>query len=164
VTDCACLEGSWVLPFTDAGPPAQWFASVSVGCGGNAEITLNCTDNGDGTVTLSVQVTCGADNISVTPNEITIPYEDLDTLDETFTVEMINLAGDSCGDCTYTWDSMAGSYVLDTDNCDPGPDGCGSTVCGDPPVSYEGDTVVVPCTGTPTIPCCVGSFSLRIMR
>lgn len=158
IAGCANLAGTWDLPYIGATPPAQEWENAGCGVGAVGTITMTCEDNGDGTVDLHVQVTCGANDTGGAT--ITIPKEDLDTLDETFNVTMSGPSGD-CGTCLFHWDDMAQSWILDEDNC-LGDEGCGE--CVEPEgTSSEPDERETDCEGTITV-CCQGAITVRVMR
>jgi hypothetical protein len=86
---CACLNGTYTIPNTGVGTWAVFGVST---CGGiaPADITFSCTDNGDGTETLSCTITCGADNDGTASITMPIPADGLDTIDVTFNITMRN--------------------------------------------------------------------------
>lgn len=164
VSDCSCLAGTYQLNYTSTGSDAFWDADdLSVGCAVSPMTTfrLTCTDNNDGTVDLELTLVCGTTNISVS-DPITVPYADMEYLDVTFDVEMVDPSSvGSCGTCTYQWNEMPMSWSLISDNC------TGACSCSDPPVdagAYDGEQRAIDCGGSYTVPCCIGFISVRVMR
>lgn len=161
VTDCACMEGSYNLNYITN----QWIWNGNfTGCTSSpaGEITVLCEDNGDGTVTLTVTVVCGADNVGT--SEITIPAEDLEDLDEIVTISMTDptATGGPCGTCQYQWNEMAMAWTRLTNDC------TGDCTCVDefslPPGTVDGEIIEVACEGSTPPDCCIGEITVRLMR
>ena len=157
VTDCACLAGGYNLDYINT----QWvYTGTMGGCGSAGEIVVTCTDNGDGTVTLHVDVTCGANNVGTA--DITIPGHDLEDLDETVTIDMTDPTPTTCGTCTFQWNEMAMAWSQISANC------TGDCTCVDemtiPPGTVDGEQITLPCDGSYVVPCCIGRITVRLMR
>lgn len=168
VSGCACLAGTYTLPHTSlvGGEDPLW-ENINVGaCTAPATVTLLCEvnldgdGNPDGTVTLTLNVVCGATNIGF--DTLVVNCEDLEDLDETFTVDMTEPDPGTCGTCTYQWNAMAASWSIISTDCTGGCT-CVSEITLAPGI-VDGQTQVLDCEGAASTPCCEGTISVRIMR
>lgn len=134
---------------------------------GEGDLTLTCTDNEDGTVTLHLDVVCGATNVGESSPDIVIPKEDMENLDVTFDVEMVDPSAGSCagGLCRFQWNEMAATWTYLDDTCGTGCDACPEGPDDTSPGSTDGEIRTQACTGTGSTPtCCVGTFQVRVTR
>lgn len=166
VSDCACMEGTYPLPYTVAGFWTDTFAM----CVGPATIRLTCETLFDaagrttGFVRLTMLITCGATNVG--SDSVDIHRDDLEDLDVTFNIGMADPTyGVPCGDCTFQWFEMSpgfGFWVQQADNC-TGSCSCVSAA-SIPPGSVDGEITIVPCPSGGTLSCCIGTISVRVTR
>lgn len=152
---CSCLNGTYDLNWISL----DWKASGIGTCSALAEITLLCTDNGNGTSTLRLTATCGANDTGFAT--VVIDNKDTENLDVTFTVPMTGPAAVACGGCTWEWQEMpmAWAYISDTCTLDCNCTGTAPTTPG----TVDGQRVTVNCNGTVVV-CCQGSITVRVTR
>lgn len=153
VQPCTSMEGDYTL--VHGLDPLVGFWDFSPLPGAASEASLTCTNNGDGTVTLSIHILCGATNIG--SGSAVVSLTSLSVLDVTIPVTMVDPSA-TCtpSNCIYTWNAMAATWTLSLD-C------AGICVCtGSPtlPGTIDGETQNFPCVGT--APCCVGTMNVRV--
>lgn len=156
---CDCLEGTYDLD-KDTPESTTWQATGIGICDQEATLTLDCNDNIDGkTVDLTLNISCGASNHGTAT--ITVNFDELEFLDETFLVPMLDQSQTYCGTCKFQWNEMAGTWSQITDNC--------TGLCGCPPPpsfpgTYDGHQILLPCSPVGSeIPCCIGYIRVRII-
>lgn len=150
---CACMEGTYNLEYV----LTHWEETTPI-CSALAEITMTCTDNDDGTTTLTMNIACGADNVGT--GSVTFESWMMEDLDVTIEELCMTWTGTICAvPCTWQWSEMAMSWSQ-TSFCEGG--------CSCDPPSFngtvDGETTTTECTigGLPA--CCVGCVSVRIIR
>jgi hypothetical protein len=174
--DCACLTGTYDLDFLTSGVDSGLWEQLSVGaCEAIGIVHMTCEVNydeegfPDGTVTLTLDIQCGATNTG--SDSVVVSCEDLEDLDVTFEIEMTDPSVGGCtGDCNYTWNSMTMGWQYASDDCFI--EGAGSCGCPDgvtvtanyPPGTFEAEPLTIPCEGDDAPTCCIGFISVRVMR
>ncbi len=165
--DCSCLSDTVSFPFVGSTEVPVW-ENLAVGsCTAPAVVQMTCVldEEVPGTVRLCMTVTCGATNTGSAC--INVLYEDLEELDETFEITMSDpSAGLDCADndCTYTWNDMTQTWSLTTADCAVDCDDCPNGPDDPSPGSFDGQQRSQPCTGSYTVPCCIGTITARVTR
>ena len=155
--DCDCLDCAIIFPYL----AGTW--QVACGnCPEAADYTMSCHDNCDGTSTYTLNVVCGATNTG--SGTVTIPKEDIEDLDITFNISLVDPAAGSCtGTCIYQF-TMAG-WTLESHTCSIGCEDCGEEPSDPTPEEVLAGTATRSCTGGGTpAPCCIGNIEVRVMR
>lgn len=168
--DCACMDGEVDFPYVGTVEGASvWGEPTATGTCGPALYEMTCEPNldeggtPDGTVTLTLSVTCGATGTG--GDSLVVDAEDLEDLDVTFEVTMTDPATGSCtGDCNYEWNEMAVTWSLVGDDCSEDCDDCPNSPDDPSPGGFDGDTRSQPCTGEVGVTCCNGTIEVRVTR
>lgn len=152
--ECNCLNGTYPLTFDN-----EHWEFNGTACASSIGMQLTCTEVEDGNTELVLSFFCGADNVGST--SITIPSYEMEDLDVTLTLCLTWEGEVTCLTCSYLYDEMALTWLLETDDC-VFPD----CICPDPPVTpgSPGEIIVFECEGESEPPCCVGCISVRITR
>jgi hypothetical protein len=101
---CACLNQTFKFKSTS---PGHWDGTTSAtpmaDCSGGfaGQCALACTDNGNGTMTFTLGVTCGASNTG-TATPVTVSSDTIDVLDITTTVTMGGIGSECCNPGTFS--------------------------------------------------------------
>lgn len=162
VASCTCLHDTVVATQQVDGmmlPLPNWTASGFGACNNTANAEVACTDNGNGTHTIQVDINCGATNVGT--GTALVVSGDLATLDVTLVITMTDPTWAlGCGTCRYQWFTMTSAWVLVSNDC-----GLGYCACPDevslPPGSMDLEYQDFDCDQTAT-PCCLGTITVRV--